>query len=98
MKRLWLPHRERLKAVVEAWIDLEVRGDVARGRHDGNFTDDPAKTMKRQVRLFNAAGTRIYVGSGNLFLADVAGLEPRVIQRRPLAQREIVLEAEHGES
>ncbi len=80
------------RLLAEGWIDAAVRGDAALGRSSKNFVDEPEKVLRKRVRDFNARGVRLYSGSGNIFVVDVTRERPRIVQRRPLAQRFVELE------
>mgnify|MGYP001560750617 CR=1 FL=1 len=82
----------RKKTLVENWIARTLRGDAAIGRMGKNFAEDPTKAFpKKEIARLNSIGVRVYCGSGNVFLADLKGPNPKVIQRRPLAQRFVEL-------
>lgn len=80
------------KAMVEAWIQRTIAGDVELGRTVQNFAGNAVGALKRSAKGLNARGVRVYEGSGNVFLADLTGPAPVVLHRRPLAQRKVMLE------
>ena len=75
------------KAIVESWIGAAVAGDAALGYGDGQWAEPPAKAMKAHLRDLKARGLHVYVGSGQLLVADLRPANPVIVQRRPLAQR-----------
>ncbi len=78
----------KVKALAEAWITEVCDAAVKMGRTAANFVHPPAEQIPNEVRkTLNARGIRVYVGGDNLFLVDVNGEHPRLIPRRPLAQR-----------
>jgi len=81
-------HREHNKRFAEKWIESVVSADAAAGLSDHNFGVPPARQMGQEaITDMRARGINIYTGSGNFFLVDLNGSWPRIIQRRPLAQR-----------
>ena len=84
------------KAVVEAWMRDAVAGDARLGRGDANFQASPAVALKPHLKALRARGIVVYAGSGNVVLADVRGATPVVLQRRPLAQRQLRLRPIYG--
>ena len=80
------------KESVEMWIAQSVAGDAALGRTGACFGVDPHDYVTQEDRrALKARGIVCYSGSGNYFQADLTGTHPRVIQRRPLAQRFVEL-------
>lgn len=82
-----LDRAQAKKIALEAWILQALAGDEALGRGEHNFAQPPTAGMRQFVPGLNSRGISVYVGSGNLLLADLRGESPMVIQRRPLAQR-----------
>jgi hypothetical protein len=83
------------RAIVQAWIGDAILGDVALGRNGMNFTVPPEEAVSQAARrALKERGIVCYAGAGNYFQADLTGQHPRVIQRRPLAQRFVVLTPE----
>jgi len=77
-----------LKTFAEAWIADAVAGDAALGRTGACFGVTPQQAVGQAERhALLARGIVCYAGSGNYFQADLTGERPRIIQRRPLAQR-----------
>ncbi|MBS3927784.1 MAG: hypothetical protein KGZ65_04250 [Sphingomonadales bacterium] len=80
------------KAFVEMWIADAVAGDAALGRTGACFVVSPQEAVDQATRkALLVRGIVCYAGSGNYFQADLTGDTPRVIQRRPLAQRFVQL-------
>lgn len=81
-----------LKTFVEAWITDAVVGDAALGRTGACFGTAPQEAVSQaDRRAMLERGIVCYAGSGNYFQADLTGERPRVVQRRPLAQRFVEL-------
>lgn len=81
-----------LKTFAEAWITDAVAGDAALGRIGACFGTDPQVAVSQaDRRAMLERGIVCYAGSGNYFQADLTGERPRVVQRRPLAQRFVEL-------
>ncbi len=81
-----------MKAYVEAWTSDTVAGDAALGRTGSCFGTAPQDSITQaDRRAMLERGIVCYAGSGNYFQADLTGEKPRIIQRRPLAQRFIEL-------
>jgi len=108
MGRLWTPGQEptahhadeislRLatnKQFAENWIEETIQPDIDAGLTDDNFVTPPQEQVsKDHIRALNSKGIRVYHGGGNFFLVDCKQKNPHIIQRRPLAQRYIELEA-----
>lgn len=81
------------KAKAESWIKGITEAASRSGRSNDNFITPPAKQFGKAAILgLNQRGIRIYSGSGEVFLVDTNGDSPRIVQRRPLAQRFIKLQ------
>ena len=81
-----------MKTFVEAWITDAVAGDAALGRTGACFGTDPQVAVSQaDRRAMLERGIVCYAGSGNYFQADLTGDCPRIIHRRPLAQRYVNL-------
>jgi len=89
----WLvKKREGNKSLAEAWITDTIKPDHEAGLSDNSFVLSPERQIPNELRLrLNSRGIRVYNGAGNVFLVDITGDRPRIIQRRPLAQRYIEL-------
>mgnify|MGYP001558322434 CR=1 FL=1 len=83
--------RDINNALARAWIAETIAGDAVAGRSSRDFVVDPEVQVRPHAQALNKRGVRIYAGSGNFFLVDVNGRAPRVLQRRPLAQRYVEL-------
>lgn len=84
--------RQQLKKIaVESWITEAIQADAELGRSDANFSVPPKKQMQPYLPNFKKNGIAVYVGSGNLILVDLKPEHPAIVQRRPLAQRQIEL-------
>ena len=80
------------RTIVQTWIADAILGDVALGRNGMNFTVPPEEAVSQAARrALKERGIICYAGAGNYFQADMTGEHPRVIQRRPLAQRFVVI-------
>lgn len=84
------------KRAVESWIETAVAGDAVLGRSAANWAADPARGIKAFLPQFKAKGIAAYVGSGQLILVDFKPNAPLIMQRRPLAQREVVIDLTGG--
>ncbi len=84
------------KRLLESWIADAVAGDAALGRSDKNWAESPLLGMKAALPTLKAKGILVYAGSGQLVLADMKPEAPLVMQRRPLAQREVFLDFTGG--
>jgi predicted phosphohydrolase len=82
------------KAAVETWIKKTIEGDVALKRGNHNYSDDPVKTLKKVLPELKKQGIAVYVGAGNIIMADLKCDEPFILHRRPLAQRYVTLAPE----
>ncbi len=81
------------KTFTEAWIGESVAGDAALGRTGACFGVPPEEAVTQaDRRALLVRGIVCYSGSGNYFQADLTGPLPRVVHRRPLAQRFVQLE------
>lgn len=79
------------KACVEAWLEEALAGDRDMGRSSANFAIPPEQEIRPYMPSFKEKSIAVYVGSGNLVLVDLKPAEPLVVQRRPLAQRQVQL-------
>ena len=81
--------------LVEEWISQVVKGDHGRGYDESRYAAPPSKQFSQEdIDALRARGIKMYFGGGNFFIADLNGERPTVTQRRPLAQRVMILEAD----
>ena len=81
----------RRARAIAAWVDQASAGDHALGRSGANWAEDPAIGIKRTAKALAEKGVVAYVGAGQLILVDTSHEVPLIMQRRPLAQRELFL-------
>lgn len=80
------------KQMAEHFVAQATEADKRNGRSDANFAVKPAKAFSQAlIDSMLHRGIAVYVGAGNVFLADLAGNSVHVVQRRPLAQRTVRL-------
>lgn len=81
------------KARVEHWLGAVVGpGDSAGGRGENNWAVPPRKCLTQaMVDALRARGIAVYVTGGQFIVADLTGENPRIRQRRPLAERYVEL-------
>lgn len=80
------------QVAVEQWMADATAGDHALGRGEQNWAEPPTPALRPLLPVFRDRGIKVYVGGGQVVLADLSAPRPRLVQRRPLAQRELVLE------
>ena len=83
------------KGFVEKWLPVATKGDSDLGRGDHNWAAPPRKFLTQEmVDSLRARGIVLYLAPGQIILADLTGRNPRIRQRRPLAERYIELKQE----
>ena len=82
----------RNKAKVQAWLRVVGAADEAGGRGEHNWRRPPRKCLTQaMVDGLRRRGMAVYVTPGQFIVADLTGENPRVRQRRPLAERYVEL-------
>ena len=82
----------RNKARVEGWLHQVGLCDIRAGRSRNNWTAPPSKCLNQaMIDSLRARGIVAYVTAGQFIVADLTGENPKIRQRRPLAERYIEL-------